>query len=247
MTFFTYRWLPHCRYAHRLLAEGYVGRPRHLQARFFAGYGRAGRYGWRWDAGRAAGMLGDAGSHLIDLARWWVGDVVAVAADVRTFVPRAAPTGEAALANDAALLALRFADGAQGSVHVSAVVHTAERGLEQRLTLHGEAGTLEAETALPFPLVHWRLQGARAADAAFADLPLPADLAGQLDPALPPAERLWAMFRTQPVGDRAFVDAIRSGRPAAPSFYDGWKAQQVIDAALEASRTGRWVTITDAG
>src|SRR4029450_13419095 len=46
MAFFTYRWLPHYRHAHRLLEAGYVRRPYHLSLRFVAGYGRGGRYGW---------------------------------------------------------------------------------------------------------------------------------------------------------------------------------------------------------
>jgi predicted dehydrogenase len=244
MTFFTYRWLPHYRHAHRLLAAGYVGRPYHLSIRFVAGYGRGGRYGWKWDARRGLGALGDMGSHMIDLARWWVGEVTAVAAEVSVFVRRPGPDGEAALpapANDAAVLALRFAGGAQGSVQVSAVAHTAERGQEQHLVLHGEAGTLEADLELAGP--RWGVRGAGADDKVFAPLALPDDLAGPVDPARPLFEQLRAYFTTQAVGDRAFVDAILADRPATPSFYDGWRAQQVLDAALESSRGGAWVTV----
>jgi hypothetical protein len=32
-------------------------------------------------------------------------------------------------------------------------------------------------------------------------------------------------------------------RPASPSFYDGYKAQQVVDAALESHRTGQRIQI----
>ena len=31
--------------------------------------------------------------------------------------------------------------------------------------------------------------------------------------------------------------------PAHPDFYDGYKTQQVIKAALEAHRTGKWIPI----
>jgi predicted dehydrogenase len=43
-----------------------------------------------------------------------------------------------------------------------------------------------------------------------------------------------------------FVSAIVEGRDAVPSFYDGWVAQQVADAVLESSASGRWVSIPPA-
>ena len=89
------------------------------------------------------------------------------------------------------------------------------------------------------------VRGARAAGEVLAPLALPDDLAGPLDPARPLFGQLQAYLTTQSVGDRAFVDATLADRPAAPSFYDGWRAQQVLDAALESSRGGGWVTVAD--
>jgi predicted dehydrogenase len=40
-----------------------------------------------------------------------------------------------------------------------------------------------------------------------------------------------------------FVDAIRSGRPAVPSFHEGAATQAVRDAALESAATGRWIDL----
>jgi predicted dehydrogenase len=40
-----------------------------------------------------------------------------------------------------------------------------------------------------------------------------------------------------------FIDAILEDRPAAPSFYDGLKAQEVIDAAIESHERGIWVPL----
>src|SRR5919206_4823307 len=89
-------------------------------------------------------MLGDLGSHMIDLARWYVGDIAKVSSQLATFIERPGADG-AALdpANDAALLAVEFANGAQGTIQVSAVAHVGDRGQEQQVILHGESGTLE--------------------------------------------------------------------------------------------------------
>ncbi|MCE7986279.1 MAG: gfo/Idh/MocA family oxidoreductase [Caldilinea sp. CFX5] len=78
MVFFTARWMPHYRYLHQLVSEGYIGRPYLFQIRYLGGFGRKGLYRWRFDAQRSNGMLGDLGSHMIDLAHWLVGDITRV-------------------------------------------------------------------------------------------------------------------------------------------------------------------------
>ncbi len=53
------------------------------------------------------------------------------------------------------------------------------------------------------------------------------------------------MFLTQPVGDRLFIDAILQGRQVSPSFYDGLKAQEVMDAAIRSHAQGVWVSLAN--
>lgn len=43
------------------------------------------------------------------------------------------------------------------------------------------------------------------------------------------------------IGSRSFVDAILAGQSVAPSFYDGWQAQRVINAARVSHERGGWV------
>ena len=40
-----------------------------------------------------------------------------------------------------------------------------------------------------------------------------------------------------------FVTAIVEGRPAVPSFRDGWNAQVVADAVLQSSAERTWIDI----
>ncbi|MEW6753925.1 MAG: Gfo/Idh/MocA family oxidoreductase [Candidatus Latescibacterota bacterium] len=81
MTFFTNRWHPHYRYLHELVEQGYVGRCFHAHILYMAGFSRgATAHAWRYDRRRANGVLGDLGSHMIDLARWLVGDITQVSA-----------------------------------------------------------------------------------------------------------------------------------------------------------------------
>jgi len=86
MIFFTYRWMPHWRYVQQLIGEGYIGRPYHVTGSFLAGSRhRAQKYAWRYDRRRANGVLGDFGPHMIDLLRFLVGDIGAVASALTNF------------------------------------------------------------------------------------------------------------------------------------------------------------------
>jgi predicted dehydrogenase len=242
--FFTNRWVPVYRHVRRLLDQGYVGRCYHCEIHYLGGYGRDGRYGWRFDGRRSNGILGDLGSHMIDLARWYVGDIARVSGRLRTFVDRVGPGGQPLLeaANDAALLSAEFADGAEGTILVSAVAHVGDRGIEGRVVLHGEDGALEVEVSFQGAEV----RGARREEKQFRRLDVPEDLWGDVDRTKPYIDRLPELFAGQPVGARQFIDAIAEDRPAEPTFptfYDGLKAQEVIDAAIESHRSGRWIEV----
>ena len=239
-TFFTYRWQPHYRYLKELVDGGYVGRCFHCHIRYLGGYARQGQYWWRFDRQRANGALGDLGSHMIDLARWCVGDVVRVSAHLGTFVERAGPEGPALdPANDAAMLLLEFENGAQGAIQLSAVAHAGDRGQEQYVILHGQSGTLEAD----YTLLDTEIRGVRHGEKQFEALPIPDRLWGNVDRSGSFLSQFSGVFQGQPVGDRLFIDAILQDRPVTPSLYDGFKAQQVIDAAIESDRSGKWVSL----
>ncbi len=235
MVLFTYRWPPHYQYLKTLIDTGYVGRIFQCQLRFLSGYGRDGQYGWRFDRQRANGIWGDLGSHMTDFARWYVGDIARVSAHLATFVDRRGPEGQPFdPANDSTIVALEFVNGAQGLIQVSAVTHLGGSGYEQHITLYGESGTLDADYTFPAAT----LQGARYGETQFRALPVPDSFWGDVDKSNP-----WNVFDKQSVGDRLFIDAIIEDRSVSPSFYDGWKVQEVIDAAIESHRSGSWISL----
>lgn len=242
MTDFTYRWMPYARHVRRLLDDGYIGRPFQCAFRYiFGSQLRNPRYAWRFDGRRANGILGDVGAHVFDLARWFVGDIAAVSGRLAAMAAQPGPDGQALdrPANDAAVVALQFVNGAQGVVQLSAVDHVGERGQEQDIALYGAGGTLEVSASH----LGAEVRGVRREETRFSALPIPDDLWGAVDRSASFVEQLVQRHTTQPVGDRLFIDAILEDRPATPSFYDGWKAQQAIQAALEADRLGRWIEL----
>ncbi len=239
MVLFTYRWMPFLRFARALVAEGYVGRLYQAEFRWRSTFGRDNPFNWRFDGRRANGILGDLGSHLIDLARWFVDDIERVSAQLATLIER--PRQEVpgfAPANDSANLLVEFANGVPGLIQAITGPPMADGTMRQQINLYGEAGSLEISA------VYWgagegvEIRGARAGDKRSEVLEVPASYWG---------DAVWAepfgFFATQPVGSRAFIDAIAEDRPVAPNFYDGFKVQQVIDAAFESHAAGRAVTI----
>jgi predicted dehydrogenase len=187
--------------------------------------------------------LGDLGSHLIDLARWLNGDIKRVAAHLGSYVQRYHDDGTPVTpTNDSALLSLEFANGSQGVIHTSSVVHTGGRGMEQHIILYGDKGTVEADFSFgnfgsgSGPNI--AVRAASAPDGLFVDLPIPAHIWGDVSP-----DQSNEVFNRMPAGDRYFIDCIVHDRPVTPNLWDGVAVQEVIEAAFTSHRTGQWVNV----
>jgi predicted dehydrogenase len=239
MVLFTWRWQPHFQYLKQLIDEGYIGRCYHAHFRFLSGYGRQPEYGWRFDGQRAKGIVGDLGAHMIDFARWYIGDVIKVSAQLGTYVDRPGVDGRPPVpANDAAVIMLQFDNQVQAMIQVSAVAHQADRGVEINVQLHGDAGTLEAEHIFFGSEAGATIRGARHDEEQFSVITVPDDLRKNLDPS-----ELMDPYMKQSAGPRLFIDSILKDSPLSPNFYDGLKVQKVIDAILESHRNECWVSL----
>jgi predicted dehydrogenase len=240
MVLFTYRWMPFFQYVHDLIEQGVIGRLYHCEFQYLAGYGRTEKYQWRFDQKRANGILGDIGVHMIDMARWLVGDIERVNAQLGVFVSRLGAEGGAIdPANDSAMLLAKFANGAQGIIQASGVTHLADRDSVQAIRLYGEAGSLEITRTFSGPEAGAVIQLARSHEKQFQILEVPEIYWDKVSRSEP-----FAVFTKQSVGCRLFIDDILENRPpSTPNFYDGYKAQQVVEAALEAHRTGHSINI----
>lgn len=237
MVMFTFHGLPNYRHLKQLVDSGYLGRPYHGHFRYVAGYGRSPDYSWRFDGKRALGILGDLGSHLIDLSRWYLGDIANVSAHITSFIQHVEGDGGPVQPNnDSAILTLEFVNGAQATIHVSGVAYIANRDMEQTVALHGDAGTLETGFILNSPA--YEIQGVKDGGGQFNNIEIPADLLQGIT-----EENPFGALWKQSVGPRLFIDSILDDKPIEPGLYEGYKVQQVIDAALESHETGQRVTI----
>ena len=90
------RFNPNRRKAATLIAQGFVGAPRHalLTAVNASRLDPTTPWGWWFDESQGGGLLGAVGSHQVDLLRYWLGDIAAVAGTAEPVVPeRPLPDG----------------------------------------------------------------------------------------------------------------------------------------------------------
>lgn len=241
---FTYRFMPTSRFVKRLVDDGYLGAPRLLNLRYYTGYARTGEYAWRFDLNEAgAGVVGDLGSHWIDMARWYFGEIDAVTCVLTHLVERDdRPDGQPyPIGDDGATIVAEFANGAQGILTVSAAVHVSSPfGQRHEFDLFGRDGTI-------FAVNDWdTVQEVRAgkAGASIAPVPIPDDIWGDVR-RTPVGSTYRDVFRTTPALARGWIDGIRSGTPVDPGFDTGAAVQRVLAACQVSARDGRRVRVDE--
>ena len=125
---FIYRFAPAIRYLKYLIDSGALGEIRHFRAQYLQRVPDI-FLGWRSKsslAGAGGGALGDVGTHLIDFAHYLVGEIDAVSAWTKTFLPQRRVAGtnhfEDCDVDDAAGYLAEFTNGATGVFEVSRMV-----------------------------------------------------------------------------------------------------------------------------
>jgi predicted dehydrogenase len=240
---FTNRWIPGYRYIKDLLDSGYIGRPYQALFNWIVDWNLPrDNYLWYFDSRHAHGVVSEMGAHVIDLARWYFGEIVRVHANFRSFVPVLTQDGQwVSGENDTATLILDFENDAQGVIHMSNVSASAPKlgNIARMTTLIGDQGSLLA-TVDPWTSTE-DIIGVRTGSESTEILPVPDEYYGETD-----RSDLWQIFRQESLGPRAFINAILDDRPVTPSFYDGWQTQRVIEAALKSAKIGCAVNIDDS-
>jgi predicted dehydrogenase len=88
MCAFNYRFVPAMRLARQIIESGDLGEITHFRGSYLQEWGTIDDEVWRFDKSLAgSGALGDLGAHVIDLARYLVGEIKSVAGVTATFKP----------------------------------------------------------------------------------------------------------------------------------------------------------------
>src|SRR5258708_30243790 len=125
MVAFNYRFVPAIRQVRQLIESGALGQIYHFRAMYLQEWIADPDFPmvWRLDKNTAgSGALGDLGAHIIDLARFLVGEPARLMAMTKTFIEDR-PTGDGTrghvTVDDAFVSTVEFANGAIGTLEAS--------------------------------------------------------------------------------------------------------------------------------
>ena len=241
---FTYSFMPTARYLKELINGGYLGRPYHLNLRYYTGSAREGDYRWRFDRKIAgAGVVADLGSHFLYLAEWLYGEIKAITCRLGFTVSRPPfdPDGNPyEVTDDSCMLTTEFASGALGMIHCTAVCYEdTPFGQTHHMEFHGSGGTL-------YSFTDWdkvqQVKGARVGEGMMRELPIPEHIWG--DARRDTVHNTYRdMFRSEDFMIRGFINGIINDTQLTPNFVQGARIQRLLSAALHSHETGRRVEV----
>jgi predicted dehydrogenase len=196
---------------------------------------------WRIDPSGGPGVIADLGSHIIGMARFLLGGIAEVSADVRTVIPsrpvaKGAKERKPVEVDDVARILVNFERGCGGTIEANWVA--TGRKMNLGFEINGEKGSLIFTQERFNELRYYKAGG---------------------DPKLSGFTVIEAGPQHQPYGGfiiagghqlgfnelktiemAEFLGGIAAGKSAGPDFRQAYEIQKVVEAALESSRQRRW-------
>lgn len=258
MVAFNYRRTPAITLAKKFIDDGSIGRILNFRGTYLQDWSAdpSSPLSWRFKKSIAgSGALGDIATHVVDLARYLVGDIAQVNALMSTFITERplqsggadslgtarggdGPRG-AVDVDDEVMTMLRFHSGAVGSIEATRNAH----GRNNFITfeIHGTEGSLFFNYER-----RDELQVAFAAD--------PADRRGfrtiYTGPAHPNGAALWPIpalgigyGETKIIEAHDFLKAVVEGGSVSPNFADGYATALIDHAIAESAERDAWVDV----
>lgn len=255
------RFYPLNQHAHQMVRDGDLGEPRLITGHYLQDWLLLDS-DWNWrlepDKSGALRAVGDIGTHWIDLTNFISGlRVESVMADLSTFIRvRQQPTGPVetfsqqrardtvpveVTTEDAALILLRYADGARGSVVVSQVSAGRKNSLQWEIDGSDSAAWWDSETPDHLYLGHRGRPN--------ETLQRGAELMNEtgIAAAALPGGHVEGFGDTFHALFRSFYAAVLAGHapkdPVYATFEDGHHEMLVGDAVLRSAAEDRWVDV----
>lgn len=259
MVAFNYRRTPAVALAKKYIEEGAIGKVLNFRGTYLQDWSADPNspLSWRFNKEIAgSGALGDIGTHVVDFARYLVGEITDVMATTQTWVKErpiqtggvdklgtvkadaSVPKGEVDV-DDELMALIKFDNGAVGSIE--ATRNAFGRNNFLTFEIHGEKGSIV-----------FNYERRDELQVFFADDP--ADRRGfrtvYTGPAHPYGEGLWPIPAlgigygdTKIIEVYDFAKAIVEDIDVYPNFDDGYQICVISDAILESSEKGEWVKV----
>ncbi|MBD2867841.1 Gfo/Idh/MocA family protein [Paenibacillus arenilitoris] len=259
MVGFNYRFAPAVQLAKKLVEDGRIGKIYHFRAVFLQDWIIDPSFPLVWRLQKeiaGSGSHGDLGAHLIDMARFLVGEFNEVIGMSETFIKERpiasamtglsakgsddAPRGEVTV-DDATLFMTRFANGALGSFEATrfAAGHRCTNGFE----INGSKGSIKFDFERMNELQVYFADDAE--DVQGFRRVLATDPAHAYMDAWWPAGHTIGYEHTFTHEVHELMQAFADNRQPVPNFVDGVKCQEVLEAVDRSIEERRWVSISE--
>ena len=254
---FNYRQAPAVQHAKRLIDSGALGIIDHFRSQWVAAYAASpkGALTWRFRRDKAGlGILGDLGSHAVDLAQFLLGPITSVTARTETVVTeRPLPTGAGTHFDvveggelvpveneDVVWSIVRFTRGVSGTIEVSRVAVGPQA--RYAFEVHGSRGA-----------VAWDFERMNELS---VFMPLETGDAGYSRVLMGPQHEPFSHFQPGPglpmgyddlkvVEAALFLESVVDGKQREPGVREALAAAKVIAAMERSAATGVWEAVGD--
>jgi len=246
---YNYRFIPAVRLARELIEKGAIGEIFQFRGRYLQEPGHEPSEPMEnvWYAsGARSGVLLGIGCHVIDMARFLVGEIKTVSGFNKTFIasrPRKSGKCEEVKADEGSVAILEFENGAIGTLESSGV----STGRKNQLAweINGSKGSMSFDLE-DLNHLHVYLTDASVDEVmGFSNVSVTEPYYPLQSGLLPPGHNIgWEYGHINEMFH--FIDAVVSDKPISPygaTFEDGYMVQLVIEAIKESSRTGRRIEI----
>jgi len=252
MCAFNYRFVPAVRLAKKILEEGILGRVFHFRAMYLQDWIVSPEFPLVWRLRKeyaGSGPLGDLGSHIIDLARFLIGEITAVTGVMRTFIEERPlpedPTKKGKVTvEDAFSATVEFENGAIGTLEASRFA--TGRKNYNNFEINCEKGSIEFNLERLNELRVYVVEpDERKYLEGWHEIIV-------TDPAHPFIEYYWppghilGWEHTFVNELHHFLDCVVNDKDVGPygaTFEDGYRCAVICDAILKAAEEGRRVTV----
>lgn len=248
MMIFNYRFVPAIALAKRFISEGKIGEVRHFNAVYYQDWLTDPEFPitWRHDVkASGSGAHGDMNAHIVDLARYLVGEFASVTGIQKTFIeerPLSSGNGRGKVSTDDATSFLAtFKNGALGSFQATRLAPGRKNFL--RLEIFGSKGSLGFNLERMNELEYY--SDCEPAESQGYKNILVTDASHPYIKAWWPPGHIIGWEHTFIHQIKELLDGIGSNRNVIPDFYDGLRCQQVLDAVVTSTTTNIWSKIPD--
>jgi predicted dehydrogenase len=199
---------------------------------------------WRIDPSGGPGVIADLGSHIIGMARFLLGGIAEVSADVRTVIKQR-PVGHLSSemktveVDDVARLLVNFERGCGGTIEANWI--QTGRKMQLGFELTGEKGSL-VFTQERLNELHYYKAGGEARHMGFTRI----EAGPQHQPyggfCVAGGHQL-GFNDLKTIEMAEFLGGIAKGKAAGPDFREAYEIQKVVEAAIASSRDRSWRTV----